>query len=128
MGVEINGDPDSIPDTLEEAEIFMGTNVKASSEIAAQIATNLTLTWNDFNESILRRCVNDLAVLGIAVVKRDNDPQYGLKTEYVDPSNFIHSLHRGSKLRGLSICWSGQAHSHPGAKEDGWRPVYRRAV
>ena len=92
MGVEINGDPDSIPDTLEEAEIFMGTNVKASSEIAAQIATNLTLTWNDFNESILRRCVNDLAVLGIAVVKRDNDPQYGLKTEYVDPSNFIHSF------------------------------------
>ncbi len=92
LGVEINGDPDSIPDTLEEAEIFMGTNVKASSEIAAQIATNLTLTWNDFNESILRRCVNDLAVLGIAVVKRDNDPQYGLKTEYVDPSNFIHSF------------------------------------
>ena len=69
LGVEINGDPDSIPDTLEEAEIFMGTNVKASSEIAAQIATNLTLTWNDFNVSILRRCVNDLAVLGIAVVK-----------------------------------------------------------
>ncbi len=92
LGIEINGDPDQVPDTLEEAEIFMDANVKVSSEIAAQIATNLTLEWNDFNDSILRRCVNDLAVLGMAVVKRDNDPQYGLKTSYVDPGNFIHSF------------------------------------
>lgn len=92
LGIEINGDPDQVPDTLEEAEIFMDANVKVSSEIAAQIATNLTLEWNDFNDSILRRCVNDLAVLGMAVVKRDNDPQYGLKTSYVDPANFIHSF------------------------------------
>src|SRR6056300_1043830 len=35
LGVEINGDPDQIPDTLEEAEIFMGTNIKVSSEVAA---------------------------------------------------------------------------------------------
>ena len=52
LGVEVAGDPEAIPETLEEAEIFMGTNVKASSEIAAQIATNLTLEWNDFNDSI----------------------------------------------------------------------------
>ena len=92
LGIEINGDPDQVPDTLEEAEIFMDTNIKVSSEIAAQIATNLTLEWNDFNDSILRRCVNDLAILGMAVVKRDNDPEYGLKTSYVDPANFVHSF------------------------------------
>lgn len=92
LGVEINGDPDQIPDTLEEAEIFMGTNIKVSSEVAAQIATNLTLEWNEFNDTILRRCANDLAVIGMAVVKRDNDPEYGLKTSYVDPASFVHSF------------------------------------
>lgn len=91
-GVVIGMDSKSIPDTLEEVEVFIGNNIKSSSEIAAQIATNLTLEWNDFNESILRRCVNDLAVLGVSVVKRDNDPQYGIKTSYVDPAVFIHSF------------------------------------
>jgi len=92
LGVQVAGPAKDIPESLEEAEIFIGNNVKSNSEIAAQIATNLTLEWNDFNESILRRCVNDLAILGMAVVKRDNDPQYGLKTSYVDPVNFIHSF------------------------------------
>ena len=91
-GVVVGMDSNTIPDTLEEAEIFIGNNIKSSSEIAAQIATNLTLEWNEFNDSTLRRCVNDLAVLGMAVVKRDNDPQYGLKTSYVDPINFVHSF------------------------------------
>ena len=91
-GVIVGMDSNSIPDTLEEAEIFIGNNIKSSSEIAAQIATNLTLEWNDFNEGVLRRAVNDLAVLGMAVVKRDNDPQYGLKTSYVDPIHFVHSF------------------------------------
>jgi len=91
-GVVVGMDSNAIPETLEEAEIFIGNNIKSSSEIAAQIATNLTLEWNEFNDNTLRRCVNDLAVLGMAVVKRDNDPQYGLKTSYVDPINFVHSF------------------------------------
>ena len=82
---------DQLPDTLEEAEIFMGNNIKSSSEIAAQIATNMTLKWNDFNDATYRRCVNDLVSLGIAAVKRSNDPNYGIKTDYVDPARLIHS-------------------------------------
>lgn len=89
-GVDI-ADMEEIPETLEEAEIFIGNNIKSSSEIAAQIATNMTLKWNDFNDSTYRRCVNDLAILGMAVVKRSNDPNYGITTEYVDPARFIHS-------------------------------------
>ena len=89
-GVNIAGN-EEVPDTLEEAEIFMDNNIKSSSEIAAQIATNLTLKWNDFNDSIYRRCVNDVATLGMAVTKRNNDPNQGLKVEYVDPKNFVHS-------------------------------------
>ena len=51
----------------------------------------MTLSWNNFNDNVFRRCVNDLAALGMAVVKRENDPNYGISTEYVDPSKFIHS-------------------------------------
>jgi len=91
LGVEVFGNPDAVPDTLEEAEIFMGTNIKADSEIAAQLGTDLTLKWNEFNDNTFRRCVNDMAVLGMAVVKRTNDPNYGIKTDYVDPSSFVHS-------------------------------------
>tara|TARA_R110001583_G_scaffold28586_4_gene101147 strand:+ start:1577 stop:3994 length:2418 start_codon:yes stop_codon:yes gene_type:complete len=90
-GLVLDKDPDKIPDTLEEAEIFLDTNIKTDAEIAAQIATNMTLSWNNFNDNIFRRCVNDLAALGMAVVRRFNDPNYGIQTEYVDPAKFIHS-------------------------------------
>ena len=82
---------DALPDSLEEAEIFMGNNIKSSSEIAAQIATDMTLQWNDFHDSVYRRSVNDIVNLGMAVVKRSNDPNYGITTHYVDPIDFVHS-------------------------------------
>ncbi len=90
-GMVIGEDPDQLPDSLEEAEILLGTNVKTDAEIAAQIGTNMTLSWNNFNDGTLRRCVNDLVALGMCVVKRTNDPNHGIKTDYVDPSTFIHS-------------------------------------
>ena len=90
-GMVIGDDPDKLPDTLEEAEILLGTNVKTDAEMAAQIGTNMTLSWNSFNDNVFRRCVNDLVALGMAVIKRSNDPNEGIKTEYVDPTSFIHS-------------------------------------
>jgi len=82
---------DQIPDSLEEAEILMDTNIKTDAEVAAQIATNATLSWNNFTDNTFRRCVNDMVALGMAVVKRNNDPNYGIKIDYVDPVNFVHS-------------------------------------
>lgn len=90
-GMILDENPDNLPDSLEEAEIFVGANIKTAAEIAAQVATDLTLTWNNFSEETFRRCVNDLVALGLAVVKRRNDPNYGIRTEYVDPKMFIHS-------------------------------------
>lgn len=90
-GMVLDMDPDQLPDTLEEAEIFLDTNIKTDAEIAAQIGTNMTLSWNNFSDSIFRRCVNDIAAIGMAVVKRENDPNYGIKLDYVDPANFIYS-------------------------------------
>jgi hypothetical protein len=101
-GVVIDQDPDKLPDSLEEAEILIGTNVKTDAEIAAQIGTNMTLSWNSFNDNIFRRCVHDLVSLGMAVVKRSNDPNEGIKTEYIDPSRFIHSYTEDPGLNDLT--------------------------
>ena len=90
-GLVLDEDPDKLPETLEEAEILIDTNVKTDAEMAAQVATNLTLSWNDFNDNTYRRSVNDLTALGMSVVKRSNDPNYGIKVDYVDPIDFIHS-------------------------------------
>lgn len=90
-GATIGMDPEMIPDNEAEAEIFIGENVKSDAEIAAQVATDMTLSWNNFDDNVFRRCVNDLATNGMAVVKRSNDPNYGIKTHYVDPKDFIHS-------------------------------------
>ncbi len=90
-GLKVRVDPDQLPDTPEEVEIFLDTNLKTASEIASQIGINLTLSWNDFDERIYRRNVEDLVNVGMAVVKRENDPNYGIVTKYVDPAYFIHS-------------------------------------
>jgi hypothetical protein len=92
LGLKTVVDPDALPETTEEAEIFFETSIKTQAEIAAQIATRLTLSWNDFNEKIYRRNVQDLVEVGMAVVKRNNDPNYGIKEDYVDPAYFIHSI------------------------------------
>lgn len=91
LGVQTNVNPEEIPDTLEEAEIFLDTNVKTDAEIAAQLGTEMTLQWNNFSDSVYRRSVNDIVALGMAVIKRQNDPSKGIVTEYVDPATFIHS-------------------------------------
>ena len=91
LGLQPKIDPDDLPDTTEEAEIFMEQNMKTNAEIAAQLGTALTLDWNDFDQNTYRRCVEDLVVCGMAVAKRDNDPNYGITTKYIDPAMFLHS-------------------------------------
>ena len=90
-GLKVRVDPSQLPDTPEEVEIFLESNLKTAAEVASQIGINLTLSWNDFDERIYRRNVEDLVNVGMAVVKRENDPNYGIVTKYVDPAYFIHS-------------------------------------
>ena len=91
LGVDTNVDLKSVPETTEEAEIFMDASIKTGAEIAAQVGTNMTLEWNDFDQRVYRRAVNDLVTCGMAVVKRSNDPNYGITEEYIDPAFFFHS-------------------------------------
>jgi hypothetical protein len=90
-GLDVDVDPDRLPQTPEEVEIFLDTNIKTDAEIAAQLATNMTLSWNNFDERVYRRNVEDLLNCGMAVTKRSNDPNYGIQEEYVDPAYFLHS-------------------------------------
>ena len=100
-GLDVDMDPQQLPDTPEEVEIFLESNVKTDAEIAAQIATQITLSWNDFDERTYRRCVEDLVTCGMAVTKRSNDPNYGISTEYVDPARFIHSFTEDPNLSDI---------------------------
>ena len=49
-GLDLGQDPNTLPDSQEEVDILFGDNVKTGAEISAQMATQLTLTWNDFSE------------------------------------------------------------------------------
>ena len=101
-GLTIGPDPETIPDSLEEAEIFIGTSIKTDAEVAAQMAAMMTLEWNDFTDTTFRRCVNDLVSCGLSVVKRSNDPNYGIVTQYVDPSEFVHSFTQDPNMNDLA--------------------------
>lgn len=90
-GLNVDVDPEKLPQTPEEVEIFLDTNIKTDAEIAAQLATNLTLSWNNYDERVYRRTVEDLVNCGMAVTKRSNDPNYGIQEDYVDPAYFLHS-------------------------------------
>ena len=90
-GVSMDEELEGIPENKEEAEIFIDSTVKTDAEIAAQLGTAMTLEWNDFDQRVFRRAVNDLVACGMAVVKRNNDPNYGITEEYIDPAIFFHS-------------------------------------
>ena len=100
-GLVLDMDPEELPESLEEAEIFLDTNIKTDAEVAAQIATNMTLQWSNFNDTTYRRCVNDIVSLGLAVTKRNNDPSYGIDVQYVDPVNFVHSYTEDHNFQDL---------------------------
>tara|TARA_R100001163_G_C5067328_1_gene206357 strand:+ start:655 stop:3063 length:2409 start_codon:yes stop_codon:yes gene_type:complete len=100
-GLVLDMDPEELPESLEEAEIFLDTNIKTDAEVAAQIATNMTLQWSNFNDTTYRRCVNDIVGLGLAVTKRNNDPSYGIDVQYVDPVNFVHSYTEDHNFQDL---------------------------
>lgn len=101
-GLDIGTDLERIPDTPEEAEIFLESNIKTNAEIAAQIAANLTLEWNEYNHTVHRRAVTDLVSVGMGVTKNEYDPNYGLVTKYVDPAYFIHSYTEDPLMNDLT--------------------------
>ena len=83
-------DPDKLPETEEELQLHMQLTYKQEVELAEEQAINVILTGNNY-DNIRKRYYYDLTVLGIGCVKNTFNVSEGIKIEYVDPANIVHS-------------------------------------
>jgi hypothetical protein len=91
FGVDaFNVNPEDLPSTEEELELYMQIKYKPSIEIANEVAIDTVFEMNRYDD--LRKLIDyDLVTLGISVVKHTFFVNNGLKLDYVDPANWIHS-------------------------------------
>ena len=90
-GVDVfENDPSTLPANEDELAVYTQLNYKQKSEIAAETAINHIFKSNRFEE-IRRRVSIDITEIGKGIVKHSFDPQSGVKIEYVDPQDVIHS-------------------------------------
>ena len=81
---------DPLPETLEEAELYMQLTYKQAIEIAEEQALNVLFEGNNY-ELIKKRFYYDLTVLGIGAVKTSFNTSEGVTIDYVDPANLVYS-------------------------------------
>ena len=79
-----------LPANEEELQLHMQLNYKQAIEIAEEEAINVTFNKNRY-ELIKKQLYYDLAVLGTAASKTTYNNSDGIKIEYVDPANIVHS-------------------------------------
>lgn len=85
-----NINPDELPENDEELSLYMQLKYKPSIEIAEEVAIDTILKMNEYSK-LKKQIDYDLTVLGKAVARHTFLVNDGLKIDYVDPSNFIHS-------------------------------------
>jgi len=83
-------DKESLPDSEEELKLHMQLNYKQAVELAEEQAINVLMENSDY-DLIRRRCLYDLATLGISATKTTFDFSEGAKIKYVDPANLVYS-------------------------------------
>ena len=83
-------DVEKLPDSEEELALHMQLNYKQAVELAEEQAINVLLEGSDY-DLIRRRCLYDLAVLGIGATKTTFNFSSGAKAEYVDPADLVYS-------------------------------------
>ena len=81
---------ESIPANDQELELYMQMNYKPSIEIAEETAINTMFEENHYDDT-RRRCDLDIATLGIGICKHTFQAGDGVKIDYVDPANVVHS-------------------------------------
>lgn len=85
-----NVNPDELPENDEELSLYMQLKYKPSIEIAEEVAIDTILKMNEYPK--LKKLIDyDLTVLGKAIARHTFLVNDGLKVDYVDPANFIHS-------------------------------------
>ena len=83
-------DPGKLPDSDEELELHMELSYKQKIEVAEEKALQAILDVNDY-ELIKRQVDEDATVIGLSAVKHSFNTHDGIKVEYVDPTQMIHS-------------------------------------
>ena len=79
-----------LPENEEELQLHMQLNYKQAIEIAEEEAINVILNKNRY-ELTKKQLYYDLAVLGTAAEKTTYNNSEGIKIDYVDPANIVHS-------------------------------------
>ena len=79
-----------LPENEEELQLHMQLNYKQAIEIAEEEAINVILNKNRY-ELTKKQLYYDLAVLGTAAIKTTHNNSEGIKIDYVDPANIVHS-------------------------------------
>ena len=81
---------DTLPDSEEELALHMQLNYKQAVELAEEQAINVLMEGSDY-ELIRRRCLYDIATIGIGATKTTFDWSDGARVQYVDPVNLVYS-------------------------------------
>ncbi len=82
--------PDELPESDLEMELYMQMNYKPAVEIANETAINTLLEENHYNQT-RKRCDMDLMTLGVSMVKHEFQLGDGIRVKYVDPANVVYS-------------------------------------
>ena len=83
-------DPETLPQSDAEMELYMQLNYKPGIEIANEIAINTMFEENHYQDT-RKRVDMDLTTLGIGISKHTFQIGDGIKVEYVDPANVVYS-------------------------------------
>jgi len=81
---------EELPETIEEAELYMQLTYKQAVEIAEEQALNVLFEGSNY-ELIKKQFYQDLTILGIGAVKTSFNTSEGAVIDYVDPANLVYS-------------------------------------
>jgi hypothetical protein len=91
FGVDaFNTDPENLPSNDKELSLHMQLDYKPAIEIAEEEAIDTVFDMNRYPE-LKRRLYYDNTTLGISIAKHDFRHTEGIKLDYVDPAEFVHS-------------------------------------
>ena len=82
--------PENLPESDSEMELYMQLNYKPGIEIANEIAINTQLEENHYQQ-VRKRVDYDITTLGIGICKHMFQQGDGIRVEYVDPANVVYS-------------------------------------
>jgi len=83
-------DPEQLPESDDELNLYMQLHYKPAIEIAEEEAINTMFDENKYDD-IRKRLDYDNTVIGIAIAKHEFLLGEGVKISYVDPANVVYS-------------------------------------